>query len=135
MIRYPVLAIAFGVVLALASSCAGSNSDGSAPKSGTCEAAHRARCKRACECQPGPECAFAGGVIQDEGGTTVFGAAVVKSEDACFSLSVIECANGGDPNGDYPACESKSPTAACVEFQAEGNTYTGVEPLAECNFN
>ena len=111
----------------------GSESGGVA--SGTCEAAFRARCQRACECQPGPECAWAPGSFTTDGGIVVVGGTVAKTDAICDQAVAIECHNGGDPEGNYPVCETKSKTAACVDFDGNGVTYTGVEPIPECRFN
>lgn len=102
-----------------------------------CEAAWQVQCTRACDCQPGPECSFAPGAWQDDGGAHMVPGAVVQSEDACRqTLQRINCGSDGSGvvGADYAACEAALQTAACESFEAEGTTYTGVVPTPACDF-
>jgi hypothetical protein len=122
------LCLVVGGLLAAAPGCDGEG--GGTP----CERAYQARCKRACECQPGAQCSFAPGGWQRDGGFTVIPASVIESEEACLSITkMVKCAGGGDPDVDYEACASAAAAAPCEDFEAEGTQYTGMAPVRECH--
>jgi hypothetical protein len=112
----------------------GAGCDGTGGAGTPCELAYQARCKRACECQPGSKCSFAPGSWKRDGGVTLIPASVMESEAACMSVArTIKCAGGGNPNVDYDTCKSAAADAPCEGFEAEGTQYTGMAPVRECH--
>ena len=115
---------------------AGGDGDGGSAPATACEEAWFERCRRACECQPGPACTFAPGVTADpDGGMSIHLGASIADEDDCRSVATIECIDGGGENPDWPACLAENETAACETFEDQGNEYTGVVPIHACDFH
>ena len=97
-----------------------------------CGRAWEARCVRACECMPGDQCAFAGGTFRRDGGITAIGGGVVESMSACLSLERINCPDYDGTDADAEECIRQTETAACIDFEIDDMTFTGVEPLLTC---
>jgi hypothetical protein len=114
----------------------GQGGEGAAEPETPCERAWYARCKKACECQPGDACTFAPGVTEGaDGSTTVHTGAVIADEASCRKGAVIECYEGGGEAPDFDACIELTESSTCETFDYEGTQYTGVVPFAACDFH